>query len=366
DPNPGTSGVGDPRARARGQATLAELLEALSQAVPQVRFRLSSIEATEVNDTIARLLIEAPQYLAAHLHAPLQSGSNRLLKRMGRHWYTADSYRARIEWLAARLPAFGLGADIIAGFAGETDADHAATLALVAALPFTYLHVFPFSVRPDAPAARLGGHVTPQIVALRARELRELGERKALAYRSAQRGRRAEGAVSGRAAGRVEVVTEDYLSVYLPVDRWDARRLGPTLLEQVPPVHLVIGPARYRGLPELIARARHGERAADVRFQQWEHYEDVQPARAAGASAFVTVQRGCDYRCTFCIVPMTRGSERSRKLADVVREVAGLAARGTTEVTLLGQTVNSYHDGEHDFADLLRAGGGLPGRRRLR
>src|SRR5207247_2307166 len=105
---------------------------------------------------------------------------------------------------------------------------------------------------------------------------------------------------------------------------------------------------------------------ADVRFQQWEHYEDIPPARPAGASAFVTVQRGCDYRCTFCIVPMTRGPERSRKLADVVREVAGLAARGTTEVTLLGQTVNSYHDGEHDFADLVRAVGVLPGIRRLR
>ena len=202
---------------------LGGLLEALIDAVPEVRFRLSSIEATEVDDTIARLLIEAPKNLAAHLHAPLQSGSNRLLKRMGRHWYTADSYRARIEWLAARLPVFGLGADIIAGFAGETDADHAATRALVEALPFTYLHVFPFSVRPGAPAARLAGQVPPQVVAARARELRELGERKALAYREAQRGRRADGVVSGRAAGRVEVVTEDYLSVYLPVDRWNGR-----------------------------------------------------------------------------------------------------------------------------------------------
>ena len=145
-----------------------------------------------------------------------------------------------------------------------------------------------------------------------------------------------------------------------------AQRLGPALLEQVPQVDLVIGPDGYRGLPELIARARQGERGADVRFQQWEHYEDIPPARPAGASAFVTVQRGCDYRCTFCIVPMTRGPERSRKLADVVREVAGLAARGTTEVTLLGQTVNSYHDGEHDFADLLRAVGVAPGIRRLR
>jgi len=147
-----------------------------------------------------------------------------------------------------------------------------------------------------------------------------------------------------------------------------AQRLGPKLLERVPQVDLVIGPDGYRGLPELIAQARAGERAADVAFKGWEHYEDVPPVRGNMVSAFVTVQRGCDYRCTFCIVPMTRGPERSRKLADVVHEVARLAANGggTTEVTLLGQTVNSYHDGEHDFADLLRAVGAVEGIRRLR
>jgi tRNA-2-methylthio-N6-dimethylallyladenosine synthase len=145
-----------------------------------------------------------------------------------------------------------------------------------------------------------------------------------------------------------------------------AQRLGPKLLERVPQVDLVIGPDGYRGLPELIARARDGQRAAEVTFKEWEHYEDVPPVRDNAASAFVTVQRGCDYRCTFCIVPMTRGPERSRKLADVVGEVTRLAAGGTTEVTLLGQTVNSYHDGEHDFAALLRAVGAIDGIRRLR
>ena len=145
-----------------------------------------------------------------------------------------------------------------------------------------------------------------------------------------------------------------------------AQRLGAKLLERVPQVDLVIGPDGYRGLPELIARAREGERAADVAFKGWEHYEDVPPVRDNPISAFVTVQRGCDYRCTFCIVPMTRGPERSRKLADVVKEVSRLADQGTTEVTLLGQTVNSYHDGEHDFADLLRAVGVVDGIRRLR
>src|SRR5438309_5300456 len=145
-----------------------------------------------------------------------------------------------------------------------------------------------------------------------------------------------------------------------------AQRLGPRLLERVPQVDLVVGPDGYRGLPELIARARAGGRTAEVVFKRWEHYEDIAPVRGGAVSAFVTVQRGCDYRCTFCIVPMTRGAARSRKLAGVVREVTDLARGGTTEVTLLGQTVNSYDDGTHDFADLLRAVGGIPGVRRLR
>ena len=145
-----------------------------------------------------------------------------------------------------------------------------------------------------------------------------------------------------------------------------AQRLGPRLLERVPQVDLVAGPDGYRGLPELIARARSGERTTDLEFKRWEHYEDVPPVREVRASAFVTVQRGCDYRCTFCIVPTTRGPERSRQLAHVVAEVEGLARQGTTEVTLLGQTVNSYADGTHDFADLLRAVGAVRGVRRLR
>ena len=206
----------------RGTPSLGALLEALVTALPGVRFRLSSIEATEVDDRIARLLIEAPRHVAAHLHAPLQSGSDRILKRMGRHWYTARAYRARIEWLAERIDVLGLGADIIAGFPGETDADHAATRALVAALPFTYLHVFPFSVRPDAPAARLPEPRAPRVVRERARELRELGEAKARAHRTRRLGARADGVVSARSAGRLEVLTEDYLSVYLPIAEWNA------------------------------------------------------------------------------------------------------------------------------------------------
>ena len=210
------------RRPARG-ATLGELLSALIEAVPSVRFRLSSVEATEVDDTLARLLIEAPQNLAAHLHAPLQSGSNRILKRMGRHWYTADTYRTRIEWLAERLPAFGLGADVIAGFPGESEVDHHASVALLRGLPFTYLHVFPFSVRPDAAAAKLAEPIPPNVIRDRARELRELGESKAAAYRATRVGQTADGVVSGRQGGRIEVLTQDYLSVYVRSEEWSGR-----------------------------------------------------------------------------------------------------------------------------------------------
>jgi threonylcarbamoyladenosine tRNA methylthiotransferase MtaB len=211
--------------------SLGHLLEALISAVPQVRFRLSSIEATEVDDTIARLLIEAPRHLAAHLHAPLQSGSNRILRRMGRHWYTAERYRDRLEWLAARLPAFGLGADVMAGFPGESDADHRATVALIERLPFTYLHVFPYSPRPDTAALRLGEAVPDRVVRERAREIRQLSDVKKEAYRRKRAGEAADGVVSGHAAGRVEMLTEDYLSVYLSSSAWDGRPRGDVTVE---------------------------------------------------------------------------------------------------------------------------------------
>ncbi len=145
-----------------------------------------------------------------------------------------------------------------------------------------------------------------------------------------------------------------------------AQRLGPRLLQQPGRVDLVVGPDGYRNLPDLLGLAASGRAVSDTEFRSWEHYEDVPPVREAGPAAFVTVQRGCDYKCTFCIVPYTRGPERSRRLDDVVREVRGLAEQGVSEVTLLGQTVNSYDDGSHDFADLLRAVGAVDGITRLR
>jgi tRNA-2-methylthio-N6-dimethylallyladenosine synthase len=119
-------------------------------------------------------------------------------------------------------------------------------------------------------------------------------------------------------------------------------------------------------LPSLIESARKGERFSATDFDLEEHYEDFTARRFEGVKAWIPVQRGCDYRCTYCIVPYTRGPERSRKLADVVREVQQVVEQGLSEVVLLGQTVNSYNDGTHDFADLLRAVGTVDGIRRVR
>jgi tRNA-2-methylthio-N6-dimethylallyladenosine synthase len=145
-----------------------------------------------------------------------------------------------------------------------------------------------------------------------------------------------------------------------------AQRLGPQILKRAKHVSLVIGPDGYRSLPLLVENARRGVRATATDFDLEEHYEDFKPRRFDKVKAWVPVQRGCDYRCTYCIVPTTRGPERSRNLDEVVRETREIVAEGMSEVVLLGQTVNSYTDGTHDFADLLRAVGAVDGVKRLR
>ena len=145
-----------------------------------------------------------------------------------------------------------------------------------------------------------------------------------------------------------------------------AQRLGSRILDANSRVSLVVGPDAYRALPELIDGARRGERFTATDFDLEEHYDDFQARRFEGVKAWIPVQRGCDYRCTYCIVPYTRGSERSRAMADVVRETREVVEQGLTEVVLLGQTVNSWNDGSGDFGDLLRAVGAVEGIRRVR
>jgi tRNA-2-methylthio-N6-dimethylallyladenosine synthase len=134
-----------------------------------------------------------------------------------------------------------------------------------------------------------------------------------------------------------------------------AERLRKELIEEKKTVDLVVGPDEYRRLPEYIDIAFNGDKGIGVRLSRTETYDDIEPYREDGLSAWISVMRGCDKFCTFCVVPFTRGRERSRSFQSIISEVENLSQRGFLEVTLLGQNVNSYSDGENDFADLLEA-----------
>ncbi len=190
------------------RTTLAELCARLLDAVP-ARIRLSSIEATEIDDALLALLAGSEGRLAPHLHVPLQSGSDRVLGLM-RRWHTRAAYRARVLEIAGRMGPLGLGADVIVGFPGEGEEEFEETRALVDELPYTYLHVFPFSVRPGTAAADLPGRVPGNVAAHRSRVLREMALAKRERYRRGRAGTVADIVVEGTPE-RVAGVTGDYL-----------------------------------------------------------------------------------------------------------------------------------------------------------
>ncbi|MBI5646448.1 MAG: tRNA (N6-isopentenyl adenosine(37)-C2)-methylthiotransferase MiaB [Ignavibacteriae bacterium] len=145
-----------------------------------------------------------------------------------------------------------------------------------------------------------------------------------------------------------------------------AERLRTHLLEESKLVDVVCGPDEYRKLPALIDGALLGEKGIQIQLSRSETYDDIEPLRTEGISAWISVMRGCDKFCTFCVVPFTRGRERSRSMANIVHEIEILVARGFKEVTLLGQNVNSYLDEGNDFADLLVAAAGVDPSLRVR
>ncbi|HQI41795.1 MAG: tRNA (N6-isopentenyl adenosine(37)-C2)-methylthiotransferase MiaB [Ignavibacteriales bacterium UTCHB2] len=134
-----------------------------------------------------------------------------------------------------------------------------------------------------------------------------------------------------------------------------AERLKKDLIENKKVVDLVVGPDEYRRLPEYIDIAFNGDKGIRVKLSRTETYDDIEPFREDGLSAWISVMRGCDKFCTFCVVPFTRGRERSRSLASIVTELEDLSKRGFKDVSLLGQNINSYLDDKNDFADLLAA-----------
>ena len=193
------------------------------------RLRISSIEPLDVTQDLVELFASTDR-IAQHFHMPLQSGSDRILAAMHR-WYRAEHYARRVELIRERLPHGAIGADVITGFPGETEAEHAATLAFIERLPFTYLHVFSFSKRPGTKAAALSNEVPGAVIKRRARELRALSEAKASTFRQSQVGRtlrvltlRRDNSSEVPAGDTTPALSSNYLSVLLrgifPANLW--------------------------------------------------------------------------------------------------------------------------------------------------
>ena len=134
-----------------------------------------------------------------------------------------------------------------------------------------------------------------------------------------------------------------------------AERIKDQIIEEEQLVDIVVGPDAYRDIPRLIEEVEDGRKAVNVLLSLEETYADIAPVRTTGngVSAFVSIMRGCDNMCSFCVVPFTRGRERSRPLESILNEIRQLSDQGYKEVTLLGQNVNSYKDGNHTFSTLM-------------
>ena len=146
-----------------------------------------------------------------------------------------------------------------------------------------------------------------------------------------------------------------------------AQNLKEDILESKPFVDIVLGPDSYRRLPEMIReRSNESSHLVDTKLSRFEVYDDMFPSRNKGINAWISIMRGCDKFCTFCIVPFTRGRERSRSVEGIVQEAAQAVSDGFIEVTLLGQNVNSYHHEGQKFHELLDAVAQISGLKRIR
>ncbi|MBT5828769.1 MAG: tRNA (N(6)-L-threonylcarbamoyladenosine(37)-C(2))-methylthiotransferase MtaB [Candidatus Latescibacteria bacterium] len=194
---------------------LLDILEAIEQVDGLLRFRVSSIEATFVTDAMIDFF-ETSEKFCRHLHVPLQSGDDGVLKAMRRPYMRAQ-YIELIEKLASRIPDIGIGGDVMVGFPGESDAAFQNTYDLIASHPMTYLHVFPYSPRGKTPAARMPDQVDAQVKKQRGATLRALGAEKVAAFQDRFIGqtlpvlfesRRRDGLLSG--------LTDNYIRVIAP------------------------------------------------------------------------------------------------------------------------------------------------------
>jgi threonylcarbamoyladenosine tRNA methylthiotransferase MtaB len=211
------------------QDGLVFLLEELEKVEGLERIRLNSIEPGYVSDALIRHAAASGKF-CRHFHIPLQSGDDHILKRMGRH-YTRAYYAERLEKIATLIPGCALGADVMVGFPGEQEEHFENTCALIDALPVTYLHVFPFSLRSATPAERLAGHQTNQVKRERAGRLIALGQRKRLAFHQGFAGRRLKVLLEDRhdkATGLGVGLSDNYIKVV-----FDEGQVAPNQLVEV-------------------------------------------------------------------------------------------------------------------------------------
>jgi len=167
--------------------------------------------------------------------------------------------------------------------------------------------------------------------------------------------------------GRYNILKKKKPSMIIGVLGCMAQSLKHDILENRPYVDIVLGPDSYRKLPVLLNRHKiNKESLVDTQLSRYEVYDDLFPSRKEGINAWVTIMRGCDKFCTFCIVPFTRGRERSRSIGSIVSEVKNVISNGFSEVTLLGQNVNSYNYNDHNFTELLKNVAKVKGLKRLR
>ena len=209
------------------QMTLESLVRSILAETSLEKLRISSVEPMDWSDELISLVAGSPR-IAKHAHVPMQSGSDAVLRRMHRK-YRPWHYRGKIEKIRGAMPTAAIGADVMVGFPGETDAEFEATRRMVEDLPFTYLHVFTYSPRPGTPAAGMPGQVPVQLARERNRILRELAVAKKLAFMRGFVGETVE-AITLNVAGRdadgefTEALTDNYLKLRLrgrhEANRW--------------------------------------------------------------------------------------------------------------------------------------------------
>ncbi len=205
-----------------------DLLRAILDHTPLEKLRISSVEPMDWSDQFIRLVAESPR-IARHAHVPMQSGSDRILRKMHRK-YRPWHYREKIEKIRAAMPTAAIGADVMVGFPGESDADFEETRGMIEALPFTYLHVFTYSARPGTPAAEMRNQVPVQLARERNRILRELAARKKLEFMQSFIGQSIEVITLNVCDGvSTECLTDNYLKLRLAgnhqPNRWTKARV---------------------------------------------------------------------------------------------------------------------------------------------